>query len=86
MWSDLSKVIQNNKLDFLRIDRFQRKQAIAWEFPKLLWETKFFLPAANFHGHELQVLVKMYITGRKLYKDSLEKLTYFLVKNFYYHF
>ena len=26
-----------------------------------------FLPAANLHGHELQVLVKMYTTDRKFY-------------------
>ena len=34
MWSDGSKVIQNNKLDFLHIGRLQQKQAIAVEFPK----------------------------------------------------
>ena len=28
----------------------------------------------------------MYTTGRKFYKDSLEKFTYFLVENFYDHF
>ena len=48
--------------------------------------TKIFLPAANLHGHDLQVLVKMYTTDRKFYKDSLGKLTYFVVENFYNHF
>ena len=30
--------------------------------------TKSFLPAADFHGHELQVLIKMCTTGRKSFK------------------
>ena len=34
MWSDVSKVIQNNKLDLLHIGRLQQKQVIAGEFPK----------------------------------------------------
>ena len=33
MLSDVSKVIQNSNLDFLRIGRPQQKQAIAREFP-----------------------------------------------------
>ena len=48
--------------------------------------TKTFLPAANIHRHELQVLVKMYTTHQKTYKDSLGKLTYFvaeLLLNYY---
>ena len=32
------------------------------------------------------VLVKMYTTDRKFYKDSLGKLTYVAVENFYNHF
>ena len=43
-----------------------------------------FLPAANFHGHELQVLVKMNIEIIKISKDFLRILTYFVVENFYY--
>ena len=46
-------MIQNKKLDFLHIARFQHKQGIAGEFPKSQWETKIFLPVSNFHGHEL---------------------------------
>ena len=38
MWSDVSKVIQNNKFDFLHIDRLQQKQAISGEFFKILVE------------------------------------------------
>ena len=49
-------------------------------------ESEIFLPAANLHGHEWQVVVKMYTTDRKFYKDSLGKLTYFVVENFYNHF
>ena len=33
MLSDVSKVIQNGNLDFLRIGRPQQKQVIAREFP-----------------------------------------------------
>ena len=51
-----------------------------------MWGTKIFLPAANLHGHELQVLVKMYNTDRTFYKDSLGKFTYFVVKELYNHF
>ena len=36
MWSDVSKVIQNDKFDFLHIDRLQQKHAISEEFFKIL--------------------------------------------------
>ena len=54
MCSDVPKVIQNNKLDFLHIGRLQQKQPIAGGISKILvGGVKSFLPAANFHGHEL---------------------------------
>ena len=80
------KVIQNNKSDFLHIGRLQQKKVMTVGISKTLVGTKIFLPAANLHGHELQVLVKMYTTDRKFYKDSLGKLTYFVFENFYNHF
>ena len=54
MWSDVSKVIQNNKLDFLHMGSLQQKQAITVGISKF-WKcgTEVFLPAANSHGHEL---------------------------------
>ena len=79
-------MIQNNKLDFLDIGSLQLKEAITVGISNILVGNKVFLPAANPHGHELQVLVKMYTTDRKFYKDSLGKLTYFVVENFYNHF
>ena len=36
MWSDVSKVIQNNKLDFLHIGRLQQKEAITVGISKIL--------------------------------------------------
>ena len=36
------------------------KILVKWE-----GESKSFLPAADFHGHELKVLVKMCTTGKK---------------------
>ena len=54
MWSDVPKVIQNNKLDFLHKGRLQQKQAVAGGgFPKFWLETKIFLPATDSHDHEL---------------------------------
>ena len=53
-------MIQNNKLDFLQIGR--------------QWGTKIFLPAANFHRHELQVLVK-YTPQAENFEGFLGKLT-----------
>ena len=65
------------EIKFLDMTRGPTKHKILVAY----WRTKFFLPAANFHGHELQVLVKLYITSRKFYKDSLEKLSFiFLFK------
>ena len=53
MWSDLPKVVQNNKLDFyIKVD-FNRNKQFQGEFPKFYLETKIFVPAADFHGHEL---------------------------------
>ena len=42
-----------NQLDFLHVGRLQQKQTITVGISKILVGTKFFLPAANFHGHEL---------------------------------
>ena len=42
MWPDVSKVIQNKKLDFLDICRLQQKQVIAGEFPIFYWGLKCF--------------------------------------------
>ena len=36
MWSDVSKVIQYNKFDFLHIDRLQQKQAISGGISEIL--------------------------------------------------
>ena len=36
MWSDVPKVIQNNKLDYLRKVRLQQKQAVAGGISKIL--------------------------------------------------
>ena len=36
MWSDVSKVIQNNKLDLLHIGRLQQKQTISGGISKTL--------------------------------------------------
>ena len=76
------KTIQNNKSDFLHIGRLQQKEAPAVGISKILVGYYIFVPLANLHGHELQVLVKMYTTDRKFYKDSLGKLTYFVVEIF----
>ena len=76
------KTIQNNKSDFLHIGRLQQKEAIAVGISKILVGYYIFVPLANLHGHELQVLVKIYTTDRKFYKDSLGKLTYFVVEIF----
>ena len=72
--------------------RLRQKQPFAGEISKLLvvgrgeggrWRgAKSLLPVADFHGHESQILVKMYTTGIKFYKNSLEKLTNFVVENF----
>ena len=71
----MPKVIQ-----ILHIGRLQQKQAITVGISKILMGTKTFLPAANIHRYELQVLVKMYTTHQKTYKDSLGKLTYFVAE------
>ena len=70
--------------------RLRQKQPFAGEISKFLvvgrgeggrWRgAKSLLPVADFHGHELQILVKMYTTGIKFYKNSLEKLTNFVVE------
>ena len=78
----MSKVIQNNKLDFLHLGRLQQKEAITVRISKILVESKIFLPAANLHGDELKVLVKICTTGRKFYKNSPRKLTILLLKIF----
>ena len=80
------KVIQNNKSVFLHVGRLKQKEAITVGISKILVGTNIFLSAGNLHGHELQVLVKMYTTCRKFYKDPLGKLTYFVAENFYNHF
>ena len=43
MWSDVSKVIQNNKLEFLHLGTLQQKQAIAGE-----------LRCVDFHGEKVK--------------------------------
>ena len=75
-----SKWFKTTSQDFLHIGRLQQKETITVGISKIL------LLAANLHGHGLQVLLKMYTTDRKFYKDSLWKLTYFVVENFYNHF
>ena len=57
MWSEVVKVIQNNKLDFLHIGTLRQKQPIAGGIskipPAIGGGTKHFLSAAEFHGREL---------------------------------
>ena len=45
--------VVRNQLDFLHVGRLQQKQTITVGISKILVGTEFFLPAANFHGHEL---------------------------------
>ena len=52
-WSDMSKVLQSNKLVLLHIVRLQQKQTIEGKLPKFWWETKIFLPVTNLHCHEI---------------------------------
>ena len=86
------KVIENNKSDFLHRGRLQQKEAITVGISKILVEVlKFFclqfcLPKFFCLFFYLQVLVKMFTTDRKFYKESVGKLTYFVVENFYNHF
>ena len=69
------RVQSDSKQQFRFCSALHQKQAIAGEFPKFEWETKM-----------NKVLVKVYIAGKKIYKNFLEKLTYFPVENFYSHF
>ena len=49
----------------------------------LVTETKSFLPAADFHGQKLSILVKMYTAGKKFLKIPLEILmTFFSFQDF----
>ena len=81
------KVILNNKLDFLHIGRLQQKETITVGFQHFSGVLKFFCLQETYIVMNCKlVLVKMYTTDRKFYKDSLGKLTYVAVENFYNHF
>ena len=92
----INKFIQSFQVDVVRCAQSDLKQQVRFfsyrwtftersnckrNFQNFSEGTKCFLPAADFHGNELEFLVQMYTAGRKFSKFP-RKINSFVAENF----